>query len=54
MMKILLIIVLLWIVYQLNKFIASIQISKSNNRKKENKTRQSRMDILDADYEEME
>jgi len=54
MMKILLIIVFLWMVYRINKLIAGIQINKSNNRRKENKSRQSEMDILDADYEEME
>ena len=52
-MKILYFILLLWIIYRFNKFILGIQISKSNNRKKENKTRKSRMKIMDGDYEEM-
>ena len=52
-MKILLFIVLLGIIYRINKFILGIQISKSNNRKKENKTRKSKMDIMDGDYEEI-
>ena len=47
-------IIIIWIVYRFNKFIAGIQISKSNNRKKTHKTRHSGLDILDAEYEEME
>ena len=53
-MKILFIIVFLWIIYRINKFISAIQISKSKNRKKENLNRKSQMDIQDADYEEVE
>ena len=53
-MKILFIIIFLWIIYRINKFISTIQISKSKNRKKENLNRKSHMDIQDADYEEVE
>ena len=53
-MKILFIIIVLWIIYRINKFISFIQMSKSKNRKKENPNRKSHMDIQDADYEEVE
>ena len=53
-MKILFIIVILWIIYRINKFISGIQITKSKNRKKENIDRKSQMDIQDAEYEEVE
>ena len=53
-MKILFIIIILWIIYRINKFISGIQITKSKNRKKENIDRKSRMDIQDAEYEEVE
>ena len=53
-MKILFIIVILGIIYRINKFISGIQITKSKNRKKENIDRKSRMDIQDAEYEELE
>ncbi len=45
---------IIWIIYQINKFISGIQITKSKNRKKENIDRKSRMDIQDAEYEEVE
>ena len=53
-MKILFIIIILWIIYRINKFISGIQITKSKNQKKENIDRKSRMDIQDAEYEEVE
>ena len=53
-MKVLFIIVILWIIYRINKFISGIQITKSKNQKKENIDRKSRMDIQDAEYEEVE
>ena len=53
-MKILFIIVILWIIYRINKFISGIQITKSKNRKKENIDHKSKMDIQDAEYEEVE
>ena len=53
-MKILSIIIFLWVIYRINKFILGIQITKSQNRKKENIDRKSRMDIQDAEYEEVE
>ena len=53
-MKILFIIIIFWIIYRINKFISVLQITKSKNRKKENIDRKSRMDIQDAEYEEVE
>ena len=53
-MKIVFIILFLWIIYNINKFILSIQITKSKKRKTGNVDRKSRMDIQDAEYEEME
>ena len=53
-MKVLFIIVILWIIYRINKFISVLQITKSENRRKENIDRKSRMDIQDAEYEEVE
>ena len=54
MTKVFFIVIILWVIYQINKFILGIQIGKSNNRTKDIKTRKSEMDILDAEYEEME
>ena len=53
-MKILFIILFLWIIYHVKKFISSIQITKSKNQKRGNVDRKSRMDIQDAEYEEVE
>ena len=54
MIKILFIILFLWIIYRINKFIIGIQITNNKNRKKEKIGPKSRMDIQDAEYEEME
>ena len=54
MIKIFSIIFLLWIIYQINKFISGIQINKGKNRRKEKIDSKSRMDIQDAEYEEVE
>ena len=53
-MKILFIIIILWIIYRINKFISGIQITKGKNRKKEKIDSKSLMDIQDAEYEEVE
>ena len=53
-MKILLFIIILWILYRINKFVSTIQISKSKNRKQEKLNRKFNMDIQDAEYEEVE
>ena len=54
MIKIFFIIFFLWIIYQINKFISGIQITKNKNQKKEKIDPKSRMDIQDAEYEEVE
>ena len=54
MVKIFFIIFILGIIYQINKFISGIQITNSKNRKKEKIDSKSRMDIQDAEYEEVE
>ena len=54
MIKILFIIFILWVIYQINKFISGIQIPEGKNHKKEKKYPKSRMDIQDAEYEEVE
>ena len=54
MRNFLFIIIILWIIYRINRYISTIQISKRKNRKKENLNRKSKMDIQDADYEEVE
>ncbi len=45
---------ILWIIYQINKFISCIQIRRCKNRKKEKIDPKSRIDIQDAEYEEVE
>ena len=54
MIKIFFTIFLVWIIYQINKFISGIQITKGKNHKKEKIDPKSRMDIQDAEYEEVE
>ena len=54
MLKILLIIIFLWVIYRINRFILGVQKSKSTNQKKENLDRKSRLDIQDGEYEEVE
>ena len=53
-MKIFFIIFLLWVIYQINKFILGIQITRGKNLNKEKIDHKSRMDIQDAEYEEVE
>ena len=54
MIKILFSILFLWIIYRINKFSSGIQITNNKNRKKEKIDPKSRMDIQDAEYEEVE
>ena len=54
MIKFFFIILFLWVVYQINKFISGIQITKAKNQKKGKIDPKSRMDIQDAEYEELE
>ena len=54
MVKIFFSIFILWIIYQINKFISGIQITRGKNLKKEKIDSKSRMDIQDGEYEEVE
>ena len=54
MIKIFIIIFILWVFYLINKFISGIHIAKSRNHKKEKIDPKSRMNIQDAEYEEVE
>ena len=54
MMKIIFIIALIWIFYQIKKFLFSIQITNKKKQTIESMSRKSRMDIQDADYEDVE
>ena len=53
-MKILFIIALFWIFNQIRKFISDIQISNNKKAKSDYKISKERMDIQDADYEDVE
>ena len=53
-MKIFFIIFFVWIIYQINKFISGIQITRGKNLNEEKIDPKSRMDIQDAEYEEVE
>ena len=54
MTKFFIIIFILWIIYQINKLISGIKITKGKNQKKAKIDPKSRMDIQDAEYEEVE
>ena len=53
MIKFIYFIGIIWIIYKISKFILKNQIQK-NISSQENSSQKSRMDILDADYEEVE
>ena len=54
MLKILFIITFVWIIYQIYRFILGIQITNNNKNKKEKIDSKSKMDIQDAEYEDIE
>ena len=54
MMKIIFIIALILIFYQIKKFLFGIQITNKKKQKAESMSRKSGMDIQDADYEDVE
>jgi len=54
MINILFFILLIWIIIKISKFISRVHLIKDNLPKKENDNRKSGMDIMDADYEEVE
>ena len=53
-MKILFIIALFWIFNQIRKFISGIQVSNNKKVKSDYKIHKEKMDIQDADYEDVE
>ena len=54
MREIIFIIALIWIFYQIKKFLFGIQITNKKEQKEESMSRKSGMDIQDADYEDVE
>ena len=54
MMKIISIIVLIWIFYQIKKIFFGIQITNKKKQKAESMSRKSGMDIQDAEYEDVD
>ena len=48
------IVVFIWFIYQIKKFISGIQITNGKGSKKGRVSRKSGMNIQDADYEEVE
>ena len=54
MIKYLLVVLLIWIIIKISKFILGIHLIRDNLPKKENNNRKSGMDIMDADYEDVE
>ena len=53
-MKIFFFFLTIWIIFKITKFILSFQIVRKNIPNKKNDIRKSGMDIMDADYEEVE
>ena len=47
-------IVLFWVTLKISNHIIKIQLFRKNRPQKYNKNRKSGMDIMDADYEEVE
>ena len=54
LIKIITIVVFIWFVYKIKKFISGILIINGKDGKKVKMGRKSGMDIQDADYEEVE
>ena len=54
LIQIITIVVFIWLIYQIKKFISGIQIASGKGDKKGRVSRKSGMDIQDADYEEVE
>ena len=54
LIKIITIVVFIWFIYQIRKFISGIQITNGKGGKKGEVSRKSGMDIQDAGYEEVE
>ena len=54
LIQIITIVVFIWFIYQIKKFISGIQITNGKGGKKRKVSRKSGIDIQDADYEEVE
>ena len=54
MFKILLFIIFIWVILKITRFLLSIALTKKYSYKKENRKRKTGMEIMDADYEEVE
>ena len=54
LIKIITIVIFIWFIYQIKKFISGMQITNGKSDKKGKMSRKSGMDIQDADYEEVE
>ena len=54
MLKYLLFIFFIWFIIKIIRFVLRILLTKNNTYKKENRKRKTGMDIMDADYEEVE
>ena len=54
MLKFLFFSLIIWIILKMINFISRIQLIRKNTPKKETKNHKSGMNILDADYEEVE
>ena len=54
LIQIITIVVFIWFIYQIKKFISGIQITNGKRANKGKVNRKSGMDIQDADYEEVE
>ena len=53
--KVIALIVIIWFIFRINKFISGIKIiSSKSQQKKRTPSQKFRMDIQDADYEEVE
>ena len=54
MFKYFLFIIFIWFIIRIIRFVLSIVLTKNNTSKKENRKRKTGMEIMDADYEEVE
>ena len=54
LIQIITIVVFIWFIYQIRKFISGNQITNGKGDKKGKVSKKSGMDIQDADYEEVE
>jgi len=54
MIKLLFIFLTFWVTFKISNYILKFQLFRNNMPQNDNKNRRSRMDIMDADYEEVE